>query len=50
MSENNYVAEDDSGNCFELLYSEKVYTMILIDSWYLGGQHMHILIMKNSKR
>ena len=45
MTKNNFVIEDDNGNCFELSYSEKVYIMILIYSWSLSGKPIHISIM-----
>ena len=43
------VAEDEDGNCVELSYQEKVYKMILIDSWYLGGEDIYISIINKLK-
>ena len=49
MAEKKYVTEDDGGNCFGLYYSEKLYMTILIDSWYLGGEQIHISIINKFK-
>ena len=40
MEEN--VPENDDGDFFRFSYSEKLYIMILIGSWYLGREHIHI--------
>ena len=45
MTDNNYFTEDEYVSCSELSRSEILYIMILIDSWYLGGEHIHISIM-----
>ena len=37
MKENNYVAEDEDGNCFGSFYSEQKNIMVVIDSLYIGG-------------
>ena len=48
-SENNYVTEDEDGISFECSYFEKVYIMIIIDSWSRSGEAIHISIMKEFK-
>ena len=37
-TKNGSVTEDDKWSSFELSYSGKVYIMIIIDSWSLGGE------------
>ena len=51
MTEKNYVTEDDHGDCFEPYYPEYIYIniIILIYSWYHGGEQIHISIMNNLK-
>ena len=49
MTKNNYITEDEYDNCFELSYSEKLYMMILIYSWYIGGEKIHISLMNKFK-
>ena len=41
-TKNSYVTEDNEVNQFELSYSEESYIMLLLDSWYLGGEDIHI--------
>ena len=41
-NKNLCVTEDDYGNWFGILYLEKVYIIILLDSWSLGGERIHI--------
>ena len=48
-AKNRCVTEDEDGNCFDISYSEKLYTIILINSWYLSRQDIHILIMNKFK-
>ena len=47
--EHTSVIEDDEGICFELSYTEKLYIMIILYSWYFGGEQIHISIMNKLK-
>ena len=35
-------------NALSFHIKKKVYIMIILDSWYLGGEEIHISIMKYS--
>ena len=42
--------EEEDGNCFEFSYTETLYMMIILYLWSLGGEEIHISIMKTFKQ